>query len=55
MELENSAILDLLEGLDTQDGAGRLQQLELLQASLEYLLVFCGLCSPLQRLLLISQ
>lgn len=39
MELESSAILDLLEGLETQDGAGRLQQLELLQASLEHLLV----------------
>lgn len=33
MELGNSALLDLLEGFETQDGAGRLQQLDVLQAN----------------------
>lgn len=33
MELESSALLDLLEGFETQDGAGRLQQLDMLQAN----------------------
>lgn len=33
MDLEGSALLDLLEGFETQDGSGRLQQLDVLQAN----------------------
>lgn len=33
MKLESSALLHLLEGVETQDGAGRLQQLGMLQAN----------------------
>ena len=33
MELEGPALLDLLEGFETQDGSGRLQKLDMLQAN----------------------
>ena len=36
MNAEGSALLDLLESLETQDGSGRLQQLDSLQASAPY-------------------